>query len=629
MPLLDSVGERTAALGTAGTRVLRAFLRLAPNERNRLFALTLVIGAICGLVAVAFHSAIRSAGHLLLAWSGQGYTWIAWCLLVPTLGGAASGFLLEYFVPNARGSGIPQVKLAYAVKSGRLRFRDAVGKFCVGILQLGTGSSLGREGPTVQICASVASTLGRVFAIAPHNLRRLIPVGAAAGIAAAFNAPVAAVVFTIEEVVGDLDQTVLSGVVVAAALAAAVEHSVLGEHPVFHVPGTYGLEHPSSLLVYALLGVGAALVAHAFYWLLLGLRRRFKTSALPRWLSPAIGAFATGTIAAILMLVLGSDGVLGDGYATLSSALVGQISLRVMLALVVAKVLATVLCYSSGGAGGIFAPVLFIGGMLGGVFGHADRFLLSHPDTQLGAFALVGMGAFFAAVIRAPITSVLIIFEMTRGYGLILPLMIANTMAYMFARTMHEVPIYEALLEQDGFRLPQASRAAAALSAFRVSDAMTTELVTLDAGETVEQALARIKALEYSVYPVIDQNGVLLGLVSEARLRRCIAEGGANRPVVSLARAERYLAGDTLLVDAVAMMSRLGARQMAVVEGEQQQLRGMLAMSDVMRAHGRAAQGRSDEVAEHGTRTRPAVSWRPRDSSAAIATQVAKDDERA
>jgi CIC family chloride channel protein len=621
---------RLSWLRPLGMRLLQRFLRLAPTERHRLYALTLVIGAVCGLTAVAFHSAIRLASSVLIdrAMAEPGHEWVAWALITPTLGALIAGFILHYVLPNARGSGIPQVKLVYAVKSGRLRLRDALGKFGVATLQLGTGSALGREGPTVQVCASVASALGRLFAISPNNLRRLIPVGTAAGIAAAFNAPIAAVTFTIEELVGDLDQTVLAGVVVAAALAAAVEHSVLGGHPVFSVPGNYQLEHPSSLLVYALLGCAAALVSRAFYSLLLSLRARFgRLEGVTRAAAPALGALLAGVLAVVVGLGVGAQGVLGDGYATLSAALVGNLSLQVMLVLALAKLLATVFCYSSGGAGGIFAPVLFIGGMLGGAFGYLDRALLDHSTTELGAFALVGMGALFAAVIRAPITSVLIIFEMTRGYGLILPLMIANTVAYMLARSWQHVPIYEALLEQDGLHLPQTQRAAAALSSFRVSDAMTTELVALPQTLSVASALQHIEASGYSIYPVVDGAQHLVGLVSESRLRRAFAEGRKDDPVQDLARSEEWLRSDLPLVDAVAKMSAMGARQLAVIDATSERLVGVLAMSDVMRAHSSAARGFHADESVLAVQ-RHAVSWRSRDTSVSIPHPAPRETPR-
>ena len=574
-------------------KLLRALVQLMPNEQQRLFALTLVVGGISGVVAVAFHGALTVAEHWLIKrpMDFETVSWIVWILVVPTVGAALSGILLYYVVPEARGSGIPQVKFIYAVKNGRVRLRDAAGKFLVSILQIGTGSALGREGPTVHICAGVATSLGRLFAISPRNMRRLIPVGSAAGIAAAFNAPIAAVTFTIEEIIGDLDQTLLSGVVVAAALAAVIERSLLGAHPVYDVPGNYGLTHASSLIVYIAVGAAAALMAHAFYVGLLHIRKSVRQLTLiPPWIHPAIGGLATGSLAVAVMLTLHSGGVTGDGYSTLSLALSGDLSLQVMIALAIAKLVATILCYGSGGAGGIFAPVLFIGGMIGGTFGHLDSLVLSHGDSDLGAFALVGMGAFFAAVIRAPITSVLIIFEMTRSYGLILPLMIANSVAFVLAKRMHQLPIYEALLEQDGKHLPATQRTAAAISALTVGDAMTTQVVSLNADLTVREAIEIVKGRPYNKYPVLNERGKFLGTVTESRLRRRLAENRGEEPVRTFARVEELLRPEHPLVEAIVLMNKVGARQLAVVDAEDTtRVIGVLAMSDVMRAHARTA----------------------------------------
>jgi CIC family chloride channel protein len=604
----------------ASDHALRAFLRLVPTEQQRLFVLTLVIGAVCGLVAVAFHGMIRLAEQLFIdrAMAMPGHSWIGWTLAVPTLGALVAGVLLHYGLPEARGSSIPQVKFIYAVKSGRVRLRDAVGKFGISVLQIGTGSALGREGPTVQICAGVASALGRLFAISPRNMRRLIPVGSAAGIAAAFNAPIAAVTFTIEEIVGGLDQTLLSGIVVAAALAAVIERGVLGGHPVFDVPGHYGLTHASSLVIYAAVGVAAAFVADLFCAALLSTRARTRAlRAPPPWARPALGGLATGVLAVVVMLTLGARGVTGDGYATLSSALSGQLGLEVMVVLGAAKLVATALCFGTGGAGGIFAPVLFIGGMIGGTFGQLDRILLSHGDSDLGAFALVGMGAFFAAVIRAPITSVLIIFEMTGSYGLILPLMIANSAAFLLARRLRQVPIYEALLDQDGMHLPDTQRTATALSALSVGDAMTTDMIVLPPELRVVQAVERIKGLPYTMYPVAGADGQVLGIVTESRLRRQLASGQGETPVSDHARTEEYLRAGTPLVDAVVRMNQLRARQMAVVDQDQAAcVVGVLAMSDVMRAHASAASEPVDGAPGPETASgRPPVRWVRRDST--------------
>jgi CIC family chloride channel protein len=583
-------------LRRANVAALRLFLRALPSERRRVFVLTIVAGVLCGLAAVAFHLSIRYAESLFInrAMMAQGHAWVWWTILTPTLGGLVSGALLQYVVPDARGSGIPQVKVAYAVRGGKLSFtHSTIGKFLIGSLQIGSGASLGREGPTVQICAGIASLLGRAAALSRDNLKRLLPVGAAAGIAAAFNAPIAAVTFTVEEVVGDLDQTVLSGVIVAAALAAVVERSVLGEHPVFNVPPGYGLRHASSLLLYAALGVAGAFVSLGFTESLLKVRGWFNRQRLiPLWARPGVGGLLTGVLVVVALLWLKTGGVNGGGYDTLSAALAGRLAVEVMLALCLMKVLATVFSYGSGGAGGLFAPSLFIGGMLGGAFGLLDATLLGHgAENSVGAFALVGMGAVFAGSIRAPITSVLIIFEMTGGYGLILPLMIANMTAYGLARRWRPTPIYEALLEQDGVHLPHPHAAVKhALEVLRVAEAMTREIVTLQVDTTVEEALKQVGSHDYSTYPVVADGRRLAGFVSEARLRRTLAEGGGVRLVREITERGDHVFPDQPLVRAVVRMNHSGARQLAVLaRGDERLLVGILTMSDIVKAQARAA----------------------------------------
>jgi CIC family chloride channel protein len=432
-------------------------LRLTPTETQRLLLLTILSGALCGLAAVAFHVGIRKTEAVLIdhALAAPHFSWIYWGILTPALGGLVVGLGLHYWVPGAVGSGIPQVKLAYAMHSGLVPFSDAVGKFILGIVQIGSGASLGREGPTVQICAGISSLLARVSSLSRQSQRRMAAVGVAGGIAAAFNAPIAAVTFTLEEVIGDLDQTMLSGVIVAAAIAAAVERSILGQHPVFEVQRAYTLGHASSLLSYTMLGLLSAVASITFTDSLLGLRTQFKRlTIVPKWLHPAIGGALTGTLAVAGMWWLRQDGITGGGYRTLSLALTGSLPVRVLIGLCALKLAATVCSYSSGGAGGIFAPSLFIGGTLGGAVGYLDVYVFRHSADSIGAFALVGMGAVFAGIIRAPMTSVLIIFEMTGDYGLILPLMIANMSAYGLSRHWRHIPIYEALLRQDGVVLP-------------------------------------------------------------------------------------------------------------------------------------------------------------------------------
>ncbi len=429
-----------------------------PNERQRLVAIMIVAGGVCGLAAVAFHISVAWLYGQAIdrAASAPGHAWIWWTILTPAIGGVVVGLGLRYWVPAAAGSGIPQVKTAYTFRSGAISIKETVGKFVLCALQLGSGASLGVEGPTVQICAGVSSFLSRVARLSPANQKRMTSVGMAAGIAAAFNAPIAAVTFTLEELIGSLDQTMLAGVIVAAALAAVVEHEILGTNPIFHVPHlpTFTLINGSSLIWYALLGLLAALVSVAFTDSLLWLRKWFRgLNNVPAWVRPAIGGAATGSLAVVAILFFHVNGIAGDPYKTLTQALLGNLPVTAMACLCVLKLAATVTSYSSGGSGGIFAPALFMGGMLGGTVGYLDVTVFHHSADSIGAFAVVGMGAVFAGIVRAPMTSILIIFEMTGGYGLVLPMMIANMSAFALARHWRHTAVYDALLEQDGIYL--------------------------------------------------------------------------------------------------------------------------------------------------------------------------------
>jgi chloride channel protein, CIC family len=438
-------------------RIVAWLLSRLPSERQRMLAFTILAGGVCGLAAVAFHLSIGWLEALLIdrANAAPGHSWIVWTILTPAFGGLVAGLGLTYWVPAAAGSGIPQVKVAYALRYGLITLRETIGKFVLCAVQIGSGASLGLEGPTVQICAGVSSLLARAARLSPQNRRRMTSVGMSAGIAAAFNAPIAAITFTIEELVGDLDQTMLTGVIVAAALAAVVEHSILGSNPVFHADRSYTLGHASSLVWYALLGLLAALLSIAFTDSLLWLRGRFKElTSIPKWVHPAIGGLATGALAVVGFELYHVNGIAGDPYKTLTVALTGTLTLPFMVIFCLLKLAATVCSYSSGGSGGIFAPSLFMGAMLGGAVGYIDVTVFHHSSDAIGAFAVVGMGAVFAGIVRAPMTSVLIVFEMTGGYGLVLPLMIANMSAFALARHWRRVPVYEALLAQDGIFLP-------------------------------------------------------------------------------------------------------------------------------------------------------------------------------
>ncbi len=487
------------------------------KQQRQFYFLAALIGLITGISAVAFHRSIDWAEdnfiHTVNDLSG---VWVYVFLIVtPTLGGLIVGFLIRYWAPEAAGSGIPQTKAAYFIKFGRIRFRTAVSKFILGTISIGSGASLGREGPTVQISAALASWVGRWLGLPPKLVMRLIPLGAAGGIAAAFNTPLAAIMFAIEEIMGDFKHRALAGIVLVAVIAAVIERSLLGSSSVFSVP-----EHPEFLpaqLVWSLLiGLLAGVFSHLFVEILLRLRQRAKARrGRFAWTMPAIGGFLTGIIGCVVFIWTQRLGVFGIGYHDMSEVLFGRIGLSVMLILFVGKFLATIVSYSSGGSGGIFAPTLFIGAMLGGAVGGIAELVGQADSSMVGTLALIGMGAMFAGIIRAPVTSILIIFELTGDYSLILPIMLANLTAYALANKWRRIPIYEALLLQDGINLRKFPmlRPSFNWQNLPINTIMTNEVISLRANALLPEALKEISHAPYKLFPVLDAQDKYLGMV--------------------------------------------------------------------------------------------------------------------
>ena len=332
---------------------------LTRHEDKVLLVLTLIIGAVVGLVIAGFIYVTENLGSRM--YPAGGAPWRR--LVIPVAGALVTGWMLSRYFPNARGSGIPQTKAALFLRDGFITFRTVVGKFVCSSISLASGIALGREGPSVHVGGGLASVLGRRLGLRPERVRELIPVGASAALAAAFNTPVAAVLFSLEEVVGDLHAPVLGSIVLSSATSWIVLHLLLGDEPLFHVPA-YQLVSPFEFGTYAVLGAVGGLVSVAFVKLLLFIRKRFL--GLPKWsgwMQPAAGGLLVGVMGWFV------PEVLGVGYQHVSEALNGQMALELMALLVVLKLVATAACYGTGNAGGIFGPSLFIGAMLGGAVG--------------------------------------------------------------------------------------------------------------------------------------------------------------------------------------------------------------------------------------------------------------------
>jgi CIC family chloride channel protein len=562
------------------TRLLPRVAELRQREGQVFLILSLVIGALTGLVVVAFIVLTERLGMRLYPVGGAPWR----RLLFPVVGSLGIGYLLYRYFPNARGSGVPQTKAALFAREGRITLRTVLGKFFCTSATLASGIPLGREGPSVQVGAGIGSVLGRFLGLRSEQVKNLIPVGAAAAIAAAFNTPLAAVVFSLEEIMGDLHAPVMGAVVLASATAWMVLRLFLGNHPLFAVP-QYQLVHPAEFAVYAVLGVAGGLVSVAFTKLLLGIRMRFL--CFPQntvWLQPVAGGLLVGLMGWFVPQVM------GVGYGYVGDALNGRMAFNLMLLLVALKLFAVTASYASGNAGGIFGPSLFIGAMLGGSVGTLAHHLFPTYTATPGAYALVGMGAVFAGIVRAPMTSVLMIFEMTQDYAVIVPLMIANLVSLFIASRLQQEPIYEALAVQDGIHLPTAE-SRQRYGQRQLATVMHTAGESLPAEITVREAMERVRSSEVRTWLVTDQRGVV-GVISLDRLERALGEDTDKNEDKKL--------GD--LLDAVVFphvhpdqgldlaLERMGANQIELLpvvnRADVHELEGIVTLRDVLNAYG-------------------------------------------
>jgi CIC family chloride channel protein len=492
-------------------------------RENQLFlALSIIIGILAGLAAVLFSLAIERMDYSLFGFAPSSTRLFS----IPVVVSLGTGILLAKVFPGVRGSGVPQTKAAFHLHGGVIPWHVPLGKFITAVLCIGSGHSMGREGPSVQIGAGIASTIGQWLRLSPGRVKELVPVGAAGALAAAFNTPVAAVLFALEEIIGDMNATLLGSTVVASVASVVVQRSILGDEPLFRVPA-YELVHPAELAGYALLGVVGGIVSLAFCKGLLAARRLFlRMPGSTRILQPAMGGLVIG---AFLVFVPEIKGV---GYEYVDQALNGGLVFQTMLALCFLKLVATIVSYSSGNAGGIFAPSLYIGAMAGGAVGMIVNEYAPFPTGAPGAYALVGMGTLFAGIIRAPMTSVFMIFEITQDYHIFVPLMVANLLSFVISRRYQPVAVYQALLQQDDIHLPSPSlRSSNAV--VTAGEMMAPPPALLAGGETVEAGWGHARTDAKSAF-LVGVDGRLLGIVTRERLAAAHESGRGADPLHSI-----------------------------------------------------------------------------------------------
>ena len=487
-----------------------------------MLVLSVIIGLLGGYGAVGFRYLIHALQDTVWATDDFGVAWIRslpwyWVVGVPGLGGALVGAITQWFAKETKGHGVPEVMEAVALRHGLIRPRVVLGKALASATSIATGGSVGREGPIVQIGAAIGSTVAQVLKVGPRRMRTLAGCGAAAGIAATFNAPVAGALFAVEVILGDFAVPQFSPIVISSVAATVVSHRYLGDLPAFEIP-SYNLASAWELVAYVLLGVAAGVLAWAFIKAVYFSEDRFDAVDLPAPLKAGLGGAAVGALA------LAFPGVLSVGYESMNSALMENPTWVFLLTMLGAKLLAVCITLGSGGSGGVFAPSLFLGSMLGGLVGVGVNTLFPGQGAPIGAYALVGMGAVVASTTHAPITAILILFELTGSYPIMLPLMTACIIATLVASRLNKESIYTVKLMRRGVNV-RAGQDINLLRNIPVTEVMLREdLAVIAPSERLTAMIERMSRSEATAYYVLGGDDILVGVLSMRELRAALGD---------------------------------------------------------------------------------------------------------
>jgi CIC family chloride channel protein len=567
------------------------------SESGVILFTALIVGVGAGLGAVVFRRLIEGVHRLAyggIAGALEGI-YPFYLLIIPALGGAIFGPLIYRFAREAKGHGVPEVMEAVALRGGRIRPRVAVVKSLASAICIGTGGSVGREGPIAQIGSALGSAVGQLFRLSDDRVRNLVACGAAGGVAATFNAPIAGSVFALEVILGQFHATYFGAVVISAVVADVVAHVFEGDLRAFVVPD-YVLVSPWELLLYALLGLLAALIAVGFTRLLYLSEDVWDKLRFPEYFKPVLGGVLLGVVGILTPKIGGFPRVFGVGYATITQAVVGELALQMALVLLGAKILATVITLGSGGSGGIFAPSLFMGAMLGQAFGVVVHALFPDITAPSGAYALVGMAAFFTGTAHAPITSILILFEMTGDYHIILPLMLTTVVATLVSRLISSESIYTLKLTRRGVHLQQ-GQDIDVMQGIEVREAMTTEVDTVPLDMSLDDLAEEFARTHHHGFPVVDGTGNLAGVVTIQDLERARSSGMVNgKRVADIATREGLLVAYPYepMWKALRRLGRRDVGRLPVVEAEgSRRLVGMVRRVDIIRAYDQAIAARA------------------------------------
>lgn len=598
-----SLRHAVAAAATVPEELLRGARHLSRNlasltrdEYARFLVLAGLIGLAAALAVSAFYAAIDLIQGLALGWAEASP--LAEALFIPLLvsgGLAASQLLVRFGARDSSGENVPDVMYRTNLRGGAVPGGPVLAKSIAAAVLIGSGGSVGAEGPVIVGGAAVASRIGRWLAASPHRLRTLVGCGAAAGLSAAFNAPIAGVLFGIEKILGAAGGVSLGPFVVASIVAATASRAVFGNHPVLAVPLQYGLRSAWELALYGLLGVTAgigAVVYGRMVW-----RVQDWVNARPRWMAIVTGALVVGG----LDVVFRAD-LWGHGHQSVNlSALVDRSALF-LLGLFAAKLAATSFTLAVGRAGGVFTPALFLGAALGTVFGKLAGTLSGAPGASTaGAFGLAGMAALVAGATHAPLTAIMMAFEMTGDYALILPIMLSSTLAYVFARRLHPESIYTEWLVRRGIVLSHGTDAVV-LARSAVADCLVRDVTTVPVDASLAEITDVIRGTPQTSYPVVTAERRLVGMLSIDEVHSAAANGVTSAPAPTardlMTPDPAHVVPDDTLLTALRRMAALDVDVLPVVDREGSgRLEGVVTEAAVFQAYERSLLAEQEHTA--------------------------------
>ncbi|PLS08472.1 chloride channel protein [Neobacillus cucumis] len=552
----------------------------ALSEQTTLLIYAAIIGIGGGYGAVGFRGLINYFTYLFFGriQNEIGTYHGVRTLFVPIIGGLIVGLLVHFFAKEAKGHGVPEVMYAVTKKKGSIRPRVVVIKALASAITIGSGGSVGREGPIVQIGAAWGSTLGRFMRIREHHLKTLVACGAASGIAATFNAPIGGALFAFEVILGNFSMANVSAIVISSVLSAEIGRDYFGNTASFPIPH-YHVSGILILLLFAVLGIIGGLYGAAYARTLVFFENLWdRIKSLPEWIKPATGGIIIGTLGFFFPQVL------GVGYPSVEKALMAHFDLRMLLILMVLKLFITSITIASGGSGGVFAPGLYQGAMLGGAVGLIFQMLFPSMQISEGVFAAVGMSTVFAGSAHAPITAMIMLFEMTGNYQLILPLMLATVIATTVSTRINRESIYTMKLMKRGFDIIR-KRTTDRLSSFLVEEAIHPEKLCLQDTMTLEQAYTKFENSDEWFATVRDKEENLLGSVSKAQILEELRCNHGNGLILSiLPKKIGHVSSKATLSEASKIMNQLGLNYLLVIDKNYNQI-GVIGSSDIIKCY--------------------------------------------